>query len=51
MRYAHVPVKEAVISETGSAGFRGVTAPIDPHIEIPEEVRNRWFESRKNWRW
>ena len=31
--------------------FVGVTAPVDPHIEMPEEVRDRSFESGKNWRW
>jgi 5-methyltetrahydropteroyltriglutamate--homocysteine methyltransferase len=31
--------------------FVGVTAPVDPHIEIPEEVRDRSFEPGKNWRW
>jgi 5-methyltetrahydropteroyltriglutamate--homocysteine methyltransferase len=31
--------------------FVGVIAPIDPHIETPEEVRDRSFEPGKNWRW
>ena len=30
--------------------FVGVIAPIDPHIETPEEVRDRSFEPGKNWR-
>ena len=29
----------------------GVTAPVDPHIETPEEVRDRSFETGKNCRW
>jgi 5-methyltetrahydropteroyltriglutamate--homocysteine methyltransferase len=31
--------------------FVGVTAPVDPQIETPEEVRDRSFEPGKNWRW
>ncbi len=31
--------------------FVGVTAPVDSHIETPEEVRDRSFEPGKNWRW
>jgi 5-methyltetrahydropteroyltriglutamate--homocysteine methyltransferase len=31
--------------------FVGVIAPIDPHIETPEEVRDRSFEPDQNWRW
>jgi 5-methyltetrahydropteroyltriglutamate--homocysteine methyltransferase len=31
--------------------FVGVTAPVDPRFETPEEVRDRSFEPSKNWRW
>jgi 5-methyltetrahydropteroyltriglutamate--homocysteine methyltransferase len=31
--------------------FVGLTAPVDTHIETPEEVRDRSFEPGKNWRW
>jgi 5-methyltetrahydropteroyltriglutamate--homocysteine methyltransferase len=33
------------------ADFRRNHAPVDPHIETPEEVRDRSFEPGKNWRW
>ena len=35
----------------GQRIFVGVTAPADPHIETPEEVRDRSFEPDKNLRW
>src|SRR5258706_159393 len=31
--------------------FVGVIAPSNPHIETPEEVRDRSFEPGKNWCW
>jgi hypothetical protein len=76
MRYAHVPVKQAVILPSALSlmyppesipdyslriireyrkpdqrVFVGVTAPVDPHIETPEEVRDRSFEPGNNRRW
>ena len=51
MRCAHVPVKQVVISETGSSGFVGVTAPVVPALRPPEEVCDTSFQPGKNWRW
>jgi hypothetical protein len=37
--------------EKGDADFVGLTAPIDPHIETQEEVRDRSLEPGVNYRW
>jgi hypothetical protein len=35
----------------GDAGFVGLSASIDPHIETPEEARVQALEPGENYRW
>jgi hypothetical protein len=39
------------IPEPDQRIFVGVAAPVDPHVETPEEMRDRSVEPGKNWRW